>query len=253
MASRPTAHPPRAAHRLTVPRPDAARATPSAAIPSVSGFGTRRMRRSTSALVPAQAATTATTMGLKAGSTGSNRLPQDRVEHVACRCHGHNRADGDQHGQQAVFHEILAVVFANQTADGDKQASHLWSSPIQSERGAGQARPTRVIERTCYAGSGIAAAMAVNTALTWVPAAATAVTQASAINAMSNAYSSRSCPESSRTSERKRVTTSLMVRSSARQLPTRIAVCAKRRDQATLPDRVIRLGATGVPRPTTHT
>ena len=73
-----------------------------------------------------------------------------------------------------------------------------------------------LIERTCYA-AGIAAAMFVKTVDTFEPAAVTAPIQTSAINAMSSAYSSRSCPESSTTSERKRITAEFIVRSSARQ------------------------------------
>src|SRR5436309_8606149 len=109
----PTAKPPSAPEMPTPVMRVAASAHPSAPIPSVSGFGTRRVCRSTMALVAPPASTAQT---VESSDILRNRPPEHVVDR---RPHGSHRAQRDQRDQrdeQSVFDQVLAVVMPQQAA-----------------------------------------------------------------------------------------------------------------------------------------
>src|SRR5471032_2906031 len=114
---------------------------PVSASPTVSGFGTRRLLRSTTAPAPPPAATTETATGSKILSNG---LPEDGVDRVAHRRDARQNEHRDQHGEQAVLDQVLSLVVTNQIADGGEHTHHDNPLPLKmSGRGNGPA-PQRV-------------------------------------------------------------------------------------------------------------
>ena len=98
--------------------------TPNAAVPSVSGFGTRRVHRSTSALrSPIPATDSKTTI-----SEGSSNGPPPHVVHdVADRSNCQNRDDRNQRHKNAVLEKILT--FSSRTNRVIARKREPWSPP----------------------------------------------------------------------------------------------------------------------------
>src|SRR5262249_5914718 len=97
---------------------------PSAAVPNVSQFGTRRVLRSTTAAVVATATMAVTT-------SGSNGTRKRLVEQVAQRrAHRRHRRDsnhGDERGQKPVLDEVLAVTSGSELRDNFPESAHALS------------------------------------------------------------------------------------------------------------------------------
>src|SRR5438093_6513200 len=122
ISRRPTAKPPSAPETPTPVMRVAASATPSAPMPSVSRFGTRRVCRSTMALEAPPASTAQT---LESSDILRNRLPEHVVDR---RPDGSHRAQGDQRDQrheQSVFDQVLAIVLPQQAAGSNEDAVHV--------------------------------------------------------------------------------------------------------------------------------
>src|SRR2546422_7491221 len=194
ISAKPSANPASAAGTLTLVRCVAASARPRAAIPSVNGFGTRRLLRSMSALNPPLPATTPTTI---TSESLSNGRPEHRHDRLSERGQSHHYHHGDQDAQKPVLDQVLAIVATNEAADGGEHVLHL---DLAKECWGGDQAPPR--DHRYDAGAN-AAAMLVKIVLTFVPAEVMAATQTSAMRATSNAYSSKSCPSSSRASVRR--------------------------------------------------
>src|SRR5262249_21128684 len=107
----PTTMPASAPRSVTLPMPAAAKTRPAAASDSVNAFGTRRVRRSIAAAVPAPATSVANTIR----SDGlTNVSPEQVVNRLS---DSGDRADCDhcdQRCEQAVLEQVLAVATIDQ-------------------------------------------------------------------------------------------------------------------------------------------
>src|SRR5260370_2859350 len=121
MSNSPTANPTSAAARLTGVTCNRARTTPVSAMPIVSGFGTRRVLRSTRALTPPLAATAAITIGSKILNNG---LPEHRLDDGGQRRQGSQHEHRDQHGEEPVLEQVLSVLETNEPANRGAHNSH---------------------------------------------------------------------------------------------------------------------------------
>src|SRR5262249_55112758 len=115
MRKSPIASPPNAPVTPTLVACSVDSATPSVAIPKVNALGTRRLRRSITALVAPDAATTEATTRSDVG--GNDGCPQDVGDCSAESRHGENGADGDQRHQQAILEEVLSLGVACKAGD----------------------------------------------------------------------------------------------------------------------------------------
>src|SRR5207237_5168177 len=113
ISRRPTAKPPSAAAIDRSVRWVAARVIPTAVIPSVNQFGTRRTRKSMAALAPPLPATAAMTTALDGtGNNTGKRLPEHGVDRGPDRHDDGDRDDGDQRDEQAVLDKVLSLIAA---------------------------------------------------------------------------------------------------------------------------------------------
>src|SRR6187399_921579 len=125
ISASPTANPKSAWTIDTVPFPVAASIKPAMAMPSVSGFGIRRVYRSTTALDAPLLATALTSRG---SEILSNVVPENRIDRVS---HGHHRAECDdrnQDYQQPVLQKVLPLVLLDQPSDYRKHLLHKSST-----------------------------------------------------------------------------------------------------------------------------
>src|SRR5215471_4906468 len=90
-------------------------------MPSVSGFGIRRVYRSTTALDPPPLATALTIMG---SEILSNVVPENVVDRLSERHHGTQRDDRDQHRQQAVLEKVLTIVLFDEPSNCRQHVLH---------------------------------------------------------------------------------------------------------------------------------
>src|SRR5712691_5237374 len=121
ISAKPSANPASAAATLTLVRWAAASARPRPAIPSVNRFGTRRLLRSMTALNPPLPATTPTTT---TSEILSNGRPEHRHDRLSDRGHSDHHHHGDQHGQEPILDQVLAIVATNEAADGGEHVPH---------------------------------------------------------------------------------------------------------------------------------
>ncbi len=102
----------RRADRELSPKPNAASASPEAAIVPVRTFGIRRVRRSTTVAAINPTASTAN----DALESLSNDLPEHRVDGVSDRRHGAECDDADERAEQPVLEKILTLLLAAQSS-----------------------------------------------------------------------------------------------------------------------------------------
>src|SRR5436309_11086249 len=121
MSAKPSANPASAAATLTLVRCVAASARPSAEIPNVNWFGTRRLLRSISALSPPLPATALTTI---TSEILSNGRPEHRHDRLSDRGHSDHHHHSDQHGQKPILDQVLTIVATNEAADGGEHVLH---------------------------------------------------------------------------------------------------------------------------------
>src|SRR4051812_40649083 len=169
ISARPSARPASDAPSERPPMPNAAKATPVAANPIVSGFGTRRVHKSIAAPTPVPL----TTVAIARKSDGlANLGPEDTGNRVAERRDTDNRREGDQRRQQTVFDQILSVVLEKQPCESCHQARHE-KPPFEGEGRVRRAPhlPTTVDCGFRYAaGTTSLAAIELKIVLTLVPA-----------------------------------------------------------------------------------
>ena len=216
-----------------------------AAIPRVRGFGTRRVLMSTSAPtrpLPATAVTIGTFRLFKHGVVASHtgrpvKHPADprpeRVDQRAAqlRCR-HDRAEGDEAREQGVLDQVLARLSPESALAIEMSRSFaspvlLLAAPTPSKACEAGAR-ARLTDRLRPRSSQPECAcsmptIAFHTALTCVPAAWIASTDASAISAARSAYSIRSWPRVV-AHERAQSIDQIHLDPPARRFPTRLSL-----------------------------
>src|SRR6266853_2072573 len=167
---------------------------PSAVIPRVSQFGTRRVCRSSAALVQPLAATAAMTTALcGTGNDTGERLPERRVDRRADRPHRDHRDDRDQRDEQTILDKILAVVTsADQSMNECENGIHE-DLPFVMRPGAWVCRRRGRSSLSSYTADASLPWIVVKIVLTDPPARPMATTATSEIRPTSNAYSMRSC------------------------------------------------------------
>src|SRR3954470_8236737 len=121
ISARPSARPASEAPSDRPPMPHAAETPPTAASPIVSGFGTRRVRRSIAAPMPVPA----TRVAIAINSEGlANLHPENVVDRVAERFDADHGDDRNQRRQQSVFDQILARLVREQPLHCRDQVRH---------------------------------------------------------------------------------------------------------------------------------
>src|SRR5262245_43390823 len=205
MSTSPTASPANACGTARPLRLVAASTTPRTAMAKVRGFGTRRERRSTTALAAPQPATTHATTA--SDIRGNNGGPQDVGDGLPELGHREDGAHGNQCHEQGVLEKVLPLVCPSEVDDERDEGFHGQAL----ESGAPRRRAPRgsPLFQVDYATAANESEMAWKMLFTLVPVEVTASTATSAMRPTSSAYSSRSCPESSFTNARIRAIRSM--------------------------------------------